>query len=258
MVDIVGHSPDKSTVSTIRNPSAALAVFVLALAPQIFELAWSVGAFIFRFSGARDPAQVLLGHGSALLLAVPDLVSVVLGANAALSSDVLLALIYSYPLLAVAAFTLFVKLRAPQDYFGGIVLMAIALFALWASSDLQGMHGFSFGAGTAPRMFGVLLLGLGAAVAAMGLLWDGPQMAGYAWRGPLFVSLAIVCFAVSIRPLGLVVSGLASFLISALGTPETRWVETIIVGVCLTIGCALLFPYVLGLPMPLFPRFLVQ
>jgi hypothetical protein len=258
MVDIVGHSPDKSTVSTIRNPSAALAVLVLALAPQIFELAWSVGAFIFRFSGARDPAQVLLGHGSALLLAVPGLVSVVLGANAAPSSDVLLALIYSYPLLAVAAFTLFVKLPAPQDYFGGIVLMAIALFALWASSDLQGMHGFSFGAGTAPRMFGVLLLGLGAAVAAMGLLWDGPQMAGYAWRGPLFVSLAIVCFAVSIRPLGLVVSGLASFLISALGTPETRWVETIIVGVCLTIGCALLFPYVLGLPMPLFPRFLVQ
>ena len=32
---------------------------------------------------------------------------------------------------------------------------------------------------------------------------------------------------------------------------------TIIVGICLTIGCALLFPYVLGLPMPLFPRFLV-
>jgi hypothetical protein len=260
MVDTLGHSPDKSTVSTIRNSSAALVVLVLALAPQIFELAWSVAALIFRFSGGRDPAQVLLGHGLALLLALPGLVSGTLGANAktALSSDVLLALIYSYPLLAVAVFTLFVKLRAPQDYFGGIVLMAIALFALWASSDLQGMHGFSFGAGTAPRMFAVLLLGLGAAVALMGILQDGPHMAGYAWRGPLFVSLAIVCFAVSIRPLGLVASGLASFLISALGTPETRWVETIIVGVCLTIGCALLFPYVLGLPMPLFPRFLVQ
>jgi putative tricarboxylic transport membrane protein len=136
--------------------------------------------------------------------------------------------------------------------------MAVALFALWASSDLQGMHGFSFGAGTAPRMFAVLLLGLGAAVALVGILHDGPHVAHYAWRGPLFVSLAIVFFAVAIRPLGLVISGLASFLISALGTPETRWVETIIVGVCLTIGCALLFPYVLGLPMPLFPRFLVQ
>jgi hypothetical protein len=161
-------------------------------------------------------------------------------------------------LLAVALFTLLVRLRAPQDYFGGIVLMALALFALWASSDLQGMHGFSFGAGTAPRMFGLLLLGLGAAVAVTGLVADGPQLAVYHWRGPLFVSLAIVAFAISIRPLGLVVSGLASFLIAALGTNETRWVETLIVGICLTIGCALLFPYVLGLPMPLFPRFLVQ
>jgi len=160
--------------------------------------------------------------------------------------------------VAVALFTLLGRLRAPQDYFGGAVLMAIALFALWASSDLQGMHGFSFGAGTAPRMFGVLLLALGAAVAVTGVFIDGPELATYHWRGPLFVMLAIVAFAVSIRPLGLVVSGLASFLISALGTHETRWVETVIVGVCLTIGCALLFPYVLGLPMPLFPRFLVQ
>src|SRR5882724_13666841 len=64
--------------------------------------------------------------------------------------------------------------RGPQDFVGGLALMAIALFALWASSDLQGMRGFSFGAGTAPRMFGVLLLALGAGVAVMGLLIDGP------------------------------------------------------------------------------------
>ena len=148
--------------------------------------------------------------------------------------------------------------RGPQDFIGGIVLVAIALFALWASSDLQGMHGFTFGPGTAPRMFAVLLLGLGAAITITGIVSEGAPLAHYAWRGPLFVMLAIVFFALAIRPLGLVVSGLASFLISALGTPETRWVETIIVGLCLTIGCALLFPYVLGLPMPLFPRFIVQ
>jgi hypothetical protein len=257
MAETLGHSPDKSTASTIRNSSAAVAVLVLALAPQFFELMWSAAVFIFGLSGARNPVQVLIGHGSALVLAVPSLISGA-GTKTALSSDVLLALIYSYPLLAVAVFTLFVKLRAPQDYFGGIVLMAIALFSLWASSDLQGMHGFSFGAGTAPRMFGVLLLALGVGVAVMGLLTDGPVLATYAWRGPLFVSLAILSFSITIRPLGLVVSAFASFMISALGTPETKWKETIIVGICLTIGCSLLFPYALGLPLQLFPRFLVQ
>ena len=74
----------------------------------------------------------------------------------------------------------------------------------------------------------------------------------------LFVMAGIVFFALAIRPLGLVISGLASFLIAALGSHETRWVEAIIVGVLLTGACAVLFPYVLGLPMPLFPRFLVQ
>jgi putative tricarboxylic transport membrane protein len=148
--------------------------------------------------------------------------------------------------------------RGPQDFVGGVALMAIAAFALWASSDLQGMHGFSFGAGTAPRMFAVLLLGLGAAVTLMGLLTDGEHITVYAWRGPLFVSLAIVSFAVTIRPLGLIISAFASFIISALGTPETKWKETIIVGICLTIGCSLLFPYALGLPLQLLPRFLVQ
>ena len=148
--------------------------------------------------------------------------------------------------------------RGPQDFVGGLAMVAVALFALWASSDLQGMHGFSFGAGTAPRMFAVLLLLLGGAVALVGILKDGPQIAAYSWRGPLFVSAAIVFFAVAIRPLGLVVSAFAAFLIAALGSRETRWLEAIIVGGCLTLGCALLFPYVLGLPMPMFPRFLIQ
>jgi putative tricarboxylic transport membrane protein len=148
--------------------------------------------------------------------------------------------------------------RGPQDFVGGIALMAIAAFALWASSDLQGMHGFSFGAGTAPRMFAVLLLGLGAAIALVGLLVEGQHLATYHWRGPLFVSLSILSFAVTIRPLGLVVSAFLTFMISGLGTQETRWKETIIVGICLTAFCSFLFPYGLGLPMQLWPRFLIQ
>uniref|UniRef100_Q07PP4 DUF1468 domain-containing protein n=1 Tax=Rhodopseudomonas palustris (strain BisA53) TaxID=316055 RepID=Q07PP4_RHOP5 len=149
-------------------------------------------------------------------------------------------------------------IRGPQDFIGGLVLMAVAVFALWAASDLRGMQGFSFGAGTAPRMFGALLLGLGAAVTAVGVFSEGPGLARYAWRGPLFVSLAILSFAVTIRPLGLPIAAFLSFMIAALGTPETRWLQTTIVGICLTAFCSLLFPYALGLPLPLWPRFLLQ
>jgi putative tricarboxylic transport membrane protein len=148
--------------------------------------------------------------------------------------------------------------RGPQDFVGGIALMAIAIFALWASSDLQGMHGFSFGAGTVPRMFAGLLLALGFAVTVGGLITEGAHLQTYAWRGPLFVSLSILSFAITIRPLGLVVSAFLTFMVAALGTHETRWKETTVVGVVLTAFCSFLFPYALGLPMQLWPHFLVQ
>jgi putative tricarboxylic transport membrane protein len=149
-------------------------------------------------------------------------------------------------------------IKGPQDFVGGLALMLLALFALWASRDLQGMHGFSFGAGTAPRMFAGLLFALGFGVMIMGIVFEGAHIARYNWRGPLFVSLAILSFAVTIRPLGLVLSAFASFMIAAIGSPETKWMEATIVGALLTLGCSLLFPYALGLPFQLFPRFLIQ
>jgi hypothetical protein len=253
MADTMGHSATAN-----RNTSVVISFCLLAIAPQIFEFIWSFGT-IFGWGAGRGPLQVVTAHATALLAGAPGaLLGAVGGDTKKASSEVLLALIYTYPLLAVAILTLFMTIRSAQDYVGGIVLMALALFALWASSDLQGMRGFSFGAGTAPRMFGGLLVALGAGIALTGLLTDGPAMAHYAWRGPLFVMISIVFFALAIRPLGVVVTAFTSFLIAAMGTHETRWVEAIIVGACLTLGCALLFPYVLGLPMPMFPRFLVQ
>ncbi|MBR0842277.1 tripartite tricarboxylate transporter TctB family protein [Bradyrhizobium liaoningense] len=253
MADTMGHS-----ATAIRNTRLALGFCLLAIAPQIFELIWSIGT-IFGWGAGRGPATVLTSHVTALVVGAPAaLIGSVGGGTKKASSEVLLALIYSYPLFAVAILTLFMTIRSAQDYVGGVVLMAVALFALWAGSDLQGMRGFSFGAGTAPRMFGGLLVALSAGIALSGLLTEGAALSHYSWRGPLFVMAAILFFALAIRPLGLVVTAFASFMIAALGSHETRWLEAAIVGACLTLGCAILFPYVLGLPMPMFPRFLIQ
>jgi putative tricarboxylic transport membrane protein len=107
-------------------------------------------------------------------------------------------------------------------------------------------------------MFAFLLLGLGAAVTAVGVLTEGTHLAKYHWRGPLFVTLAILSFALTIRPMGMIFAAMTSFLIAACGTSETRWIETLIVGVCLTTFCSLLFPYALGLPLQLLPTFLIR
>jgi putative tricarboxylic transport membrane protein len=146
-------------------------------------------------------------------------------------------------------------IRNPQDFYGGLALVALSLFAFWASDDLPGMRGFSFGPGTAPRLFAGVLLAFGAAIAAMGLMTDGKPLERYAIRGPFWITVSIFVFATTVRPLGLIFATFVSFVISGAGSAETRWIENIIAGVVMTVLCVLLFVYLLALPFQLWPRF---
>lgn len=147
-------------------------------------------------------------------------------------------------------------IRNPRDLIGGIALIALSLFAFWAASDLPGMRGFSFGPGTAPRLFAGILLVIGIAIAATGIFTDGARLEKLGLRGPLFVTVAIFFFAFTIRPLGLVIASLVSFMVAGFAYPGTRWLETVISAVVLTTFCALLFPYALKLPFQLWPLWL--
>lgn len=193
------------------------------------------------------------------------------------------------------------KVRNPRDFWGGLALILLGLFALWASRDLPGMHGFAFGPGTAPRMFAFILIGLGVVVMLVGYFTDGPAIERYEIlaptlislsymfvvsgqgvgprvtaailalagivlaviglmgprrqlvRGPLCISLAVICFAVTVRPFGLVIGSYLSLVITSAATPEMRWAETLIWSAVLTAFCALLFHYGLNLPLQLWP-----
>jgi putative tricarboxylic transport membrane protein len=146
-------------------------------------------------------------------------------------------------------------IRNPQDFYGGLVLAAFAVFALWAGSDLPGMRGFAFGPGTAPRLFSVLLLGVGIAIALVGVLTDGPPLEKWGIRGPVLFIASVLFFAATIRPLGLVIASFGSLVIAASASKESRVVETLIWSAVLTLGCVLLFVYGLKLPLQLWPRF---
>lgn len=193
------------------------------------------------------------------------------------------------------------KIGNPRDFYGGFALILLGLLALWASRDLNGMHGIAFGPGTAPRMFAVILVALGAVIMVVGYFTEGPPLERYEilaptlltlsymfaastpsttiWivagallvggiilavvgmmgprralvRGPLFITLSIIVFAVTMRPLGLVLASYLSIVAAAAATPEARWLETLIWGAALTAFCVLLFAFGLGLPFQLWP-----
>jgi hypothetical protein len=83
-------------------------------------------------------------------------------------------------------------IRNPKDFWGGLGLVLLAAFALWASSDLPGMRGFAFGPGTAPRMFAYVLMALGIAVMLVGFLTDGPPLEPFTFVGPISASLLLL------------------------------------------------------------------
>jgi putative tricarboxylic transport membrane protein len=161
------------------------------------------------------------------------------------------------------------KVRGPRDFYGGLALMALAILAIIASSDLPGQSGFAFGPGTAPRMFAGLLCFAGGVIAVTGLFMDGPKIDPFAIKGPSYVLVAILSFAFLIRGLdlriikipftvpsfGLVISTFAAFLISIMGSSEMKWVESLIAAVAMTAFCVGLFVYLLGLPFQLWPAF---
>jgi putative tricarboxylic transport membrane protein len=143
---------------------------------------------------------------------------------------------------------------SPRDYWGGVALLALALFALEAARDLPGMRGFAFGPGTAPRMFALVVAALGVAVSVTGLATKGPGIDRFYMRGPLFISISILLFAWLVRPLGLVIASYLSIVAAAGATPEARLWETLIWAAMLTAFCCFLFPYALNLPMQLWPN----
>ena len=204
--------------------------------------------------GIRDPRNL----SPRLLLQTAIILAIVWG-------SVLLTRRTSYPDLtwlrvAISGLVLLGTLiipRAPRDFFGGLALMGLGLLAIWASSELSGMHGFAFGPGTAPRLFAGLLICLAAGVALTGVLMPGPEVERYAFRGPVLVVMAIVFFAVTIRPLGLILAAYCTFMIAISASREVRWIEAMIAAAAMTAFCVLLFSYLLQLPFQLKPAFML-
>jgi len=187
-----------------------------------------------------------------LALAGP-LLGVLLGKGALL--DQLRAGWYSLPLALFGLVALTIRVRSPQDYYGGVALAALALFALWACNDLPGMRGFAFGPGTVPRLFAFTLGILSLGVVVGGLLIAGPHVSSYKLRGVIFIIGAILAFAACIRPLGLVIASFCTMIICAAAAEDVKWRETLIVAIVVTAFCSILFPYGLNLPFQLWPRF---
>jgi hypothetical protein len=142
------------------------------------------------------------------------------------------------------------RVRSPRDLLAGVCLVALALFALWAGAPLDAGTRRAMGPGMLPRTVALAVLAAGILLVVLSLLKRGEGLGRWPLRGPLFVSLAIVAFSLTIRTAGLAVAGPLVVVVSGAASPESRPRELVIFALLITAFCIGLFKYALGLSIP--------
>jgi len=141
-------------------------------------------------------------------------------------------------------------IRSPRDFLAGASLLVLALLALWAGAGLEAGTLRAMGPGMLPRSLATAVGAAGLVIVALSLLRDGEALGRWPLRGPLFVSLAIVGFALTIRTVGLAVAGPLVVVVSGAASPERRPRELVVFALVLTAFCVGLFRFALSLPIP--------
>ena len=153
--------------------------------------------------------------------------------------------------------------RSPSALAGGLTLVALAAVALWLTRDLAQGTLDEIGSGLLPRWLSIGVGACGLALLLLSVLRRGSALEPLPLRGPVVLSVAILAFAVLVRPfpvggmtlpgLGLVVAGPVAVFVSGLASEEADWLELAILAPGLTAFCMVLFGDLLNLQIPLYP-----
>ena len=135
----------------------------------------------------------------------------------------------------------------------------------WASTHYAAGTPADMGPGFFPFWLGVILAGLGvlivvrAAAAAVQCQRDsegeGGSSSPWDWRSILWIVGALVGFGLSLTTLGLCAAVIVLVVFSSLASPEFCWRTALLGGVGLATFNVVLFAYVLGLPLVVWPQF---
>jgi hypothetical protein len=141
-------------------------------------------------------------------------------------------------------------IRAPQNFYSGLALIALAAFAVWAVRRLPQGTLTSMGPAMLPRWVAVGIGLCGLALVIGSLLRPGEALQRFSVRGPLFVCLGILVFAFGIRSFGFLIAAPVAMIVCGLGSSDLRWKELLVFALVMTAFCIGLFRYALNQPIP--------
>jgi len=146
------------------------------------------------------------------------------------------------------------EIKSPKDFWSGVMFVAFGGgMAAIAVSNYQMGSAVRMGPAYFPAVLGAILAILGLILLARSLALKGEKVPTFHFRPLLFILVACLAFAYTLKPLGLTGATLLLIFISAYGGHEFKWKEVAILYVVLIIFSVLVFVKGLTLPFPICP-----
>ena len=145
------------------------------------------------------------------------------------------------------------NIRAPKDFWSGIMFLAFAAVALLAARGYSLGTPGRMGPGYFPMLLGAVLGGLGLILVVRSFLTDGEGLTRLHLLPLSIIALGVCLFGAFIERLGLVISLIVVTMVTALASRESRPVEFAALALVLTAFSVGVFVYALRLPLPIWP-----
>jgi len=144
-------------------------------------------------------------------------------------------------------------IRHPKDFFAGLIFVAFGVGAVVLGSAYPLGTAARMGPGYFPRILGIMLIVLGAALALRGLRLQGSPLPRWKWRPTLIVIGSVVLFGLIVTRVGLVFSTIVLIVLSSAASTEFRPKEALISGVLLAALAVGVFVIGLKLQLQIWP-----
>ena len=143
--------------------------------------------------------------------------------------------------------------RGNIDLYSGALLTAIAVVALMYIRTLAIGTVLEMGPGYFPFGLALILLGMGLCLVVKGAVAGGSQVGRFHLKPLFFMLLSFAAFGVLVEQAGLMLAILAQVFIAHFASRETTWRESTVTGIALAATSAVVFVWLLRIPVELLP-----
>jgi hypothetical protein len=144
-------------------------------------------------------------------------------------------------------------IRAPKDFWSGIMFLAFAATAMLAARGYSLGNAGKMGPGYFPMMLGGALALTGIILVVRSLAIDGEAVGRIHVLPLTIIAIGVVLFGVMIEPLGLVAALAVVTLVSAYAGRQSGLFEAIALTLVLAAFSVGIFVLALRLPVPIWP-----